>query len=1080
MNKYIFLFLLSLPLVAFNQQLIENGKYNHQLYSIADFGSATQIWTGDQGINHNVYFGNDNTILEFNGIRWTHILCDSSETSANNIEKVYKSKVNKIFTASDGKTYIGRLNNFGYLKHNKKGRVIYKPIKIADSENPFESTLNIVEQNNTIYFICENALFSLKNGKLEHESLLDKYEGYKISSSIKFENYLFIRLTKGDNIVKFVLLDLKTKRISSITNNSGEDLKNSRGIYHYKGKWLIFTSFNNVFTLDISSKQISLNETIQSKLNSSGVLNIIHFKEYHNQLLFGTEFDGLFVLDNEFNFVRQFHLDDGMESLKLNFFFKDNEHNLWLCLDNGIHFFETSSPITNYSKAHGITERIMKVDFRDNFEVFATNTNGIYTAIKENHQKKFKNSDIINQGIYDLNTYQTSFGQKTIAIADQGIYEVDYQTKKNKLLAPELAWKTCQNPENKDEFFVGNESSFGQLNLTAKGWEYKNIITDLSGSILNLIYFKGNIIFGVENVGIYIYNLKSKQYKTLKHSIKTKYKLEAFQNRVYIGLTTGLYYLNNDFTEMLPFVEINRKFIGDLKFAVFRLYNENNKKLWIVTYKDDNQNNTKIETGWLENNSGNWSFTSWPVIGIEIQKGELVYDIKNKNDNEIWFGANKGLFILNKNSIQHIKKTFTVSIDEIKLNNKLLVYNPLFADKINAIPYDSNSINFTFHANTFYGIKNIKFRFRLSEYSDNWSEWSSLNTADFQRLGEGNYTLEIEAKNIYGFISQPYTFSFSILPPWYRTWWAYTLYFIAFVILIYFIVQISIQRVKNQNIKLEEIVKERTSEIAEQNKVLEVQKVEIEQKTKDIVDSIVYAKRIQETILPTERLPDIFKDYFVFYKPKDIVSGDFYWARKKGDIIIFSAIDCTGHGVPGALVSIVGNGALLRCVNEHQLIEPAQILDKLREIVVKSFDTKGAQDVKDGMDMSLCTLDTKTNVLKYAGANNECIIIRNKEIIELKPDKQPIGYFSHATPFSQQEIELIKDDCVYQFTDGYVDQFGGDKGKKLKSRPFKEFLVEISHLPMQKQHQLIQEKFESWKENYDQVDDVCVFGIKIV
>ena len=132
------------------------------------------------------------------------------------------------------------------------------------------------------------------------------------------------------------------------------------------------------------------------------------------------------------------------------------------------------------------------------------------------------------------------------------------------------------------------------------------------------------------------------------------------------------------------------------------------------------------------------------------------------------------------------------------------------------------------------------------------------------------------------------------------------------------------------------------------------------------------------------------------------------------------------------------------------------------------------------MDLSLCSLDTETNILKYAGAYNECLVIRNREIIELNPDKQPIGYFSHSKSFTQSEIQLENGDCVYQFTDGYVDQFGGDKGKKLKSKPFKEFLVEISHHKMDKQLLLIQEKFDSWKGNLDQVDDVCVFGIKIV
>jgi serine phosphatase RsbU (regulator of sigma subunit) len=286
-------------------------------------------------------------------------------------------------------------------------------------------------------------------------------------------------------------------------------------------------------------------------------------------------------------------------------------------------------------------------------------------------------------------------------------------------------------------------------------------------------------------------------------------------------------------------------------------------------------------------------------------------------------------------------------------------------------------------------------------------------------------------------------------------------------------------RVRRQNIKLEETVQERTREIAQQNQLLEHQKAEITQKSNDILDSIHYAKRIQTTILPAEsRLNELFDEHFVFYRPKDIVSGDFYWAREVQEKMIFSAIDCTGHGVPGALVSIVGNNGLLRAVNEFKLTEPSAILDKLREIVINAFRSEGTLDVKDGMDIALCSIDYKTGELKFAGANNECVIIRNGEIIELKPDKQPIGLFVDAKPFKQTSFQLEPGDCIYLYTDGYVDQFGGDKGKKYKSKPFKAMISKICHLPMSEQYQKVQLEFDTWKANVEQVDDVCVFAVK--
>ncbi|MBK9191595.1 MAG: SpoIIE family protein phosphatase [Crocinitomicaceae bacterium] len=264
------------------------------------------------------------------------------------------------------------------------------------------------------------------------------------------------------------------------------------------------------------------------------------------------------------------------------------------------------------------------------------------------------------------------------------------------------------------------------------------------------------------------------------------------------------------------------------------------------------------------------------------------------------------------------------------------------------------------------------------------------------------------------------------------------------------------------------------------NHLLEHQKAEIQEKTNDILDSIKYAKRIQNTILPGEdKLKHIFEhDHFVLYKPKDIVSGDFYWAAKFENKTIFSAIDCTGHGVPGAFVSIVGYNALNRTVNEFGLRQPAQILDKLTNLVVDTF-TQSESQTKDGMDIGLCSIDNTTLKLEFSGANNPCVVIRNGEAIELKPDKQPIGEFDERKPFTNHDFQLQSGDCVYVLSDGYADQFGGPKGKKLKFKALRDLLIEISILHPKEQLKKLDDAFNEWKGDYEQLDDVCLFGVKI-
>ena len=266
--------------------------------------------------------------------------------------------------------------------------------------------------------------------------------------------------------------------------------------------------------------------------------------------------------------------------------------------------------------------------------------------------------------------------------------------------------------------------------------------------------------------------------------------------------------------------------------------------------------------------------------------------------------------------------------------------------------------------------------------------------------------------------------------------------------------------------------------LARKNHKIVTQSSIISQKNKEIIDSINYAKRIQKAILPPDELIEQWlPESFILYKPKDIVAGDFYWMEKKGNKLLFAAADCTGHGVPGAMVSVVCNNGLNRSVREYDLSTPSDILDRTRDIVVHEFGDHGS-DVKDGMDIALCSLDG--NRLEYAGANNPLWIIRNGSdaVEEIKADKQPVGVFQNSKPYASHTIELQKGDTIYVFSDGYVDQFGGEKGKKFKAANLKRLLLSIQSESMERQKTIIDEAFENWKGELEQVDDVCIIGVR--
>jgi serine phosphatase RsbU (regulator of sigma subunit) len=273
-----------------------------------------------------------------------------------------------------------------------------------------------------------------------------------------------------------------------------------------------------------------------------------------------------------------------------------------------------------------------------------------------------------------------------------------------------------------------------------------------------------------------------------------------------------------------------------------------------------------------------------------------------------------------------------------------------------------------------------------------------------------------------------------------------------------------------------------------QKQIIEIKNIEteqqkklIEEKNKDITDSIRYAKRIQDALMGEKIHVSIhLPEHFILFMPKDIVSGDFHWGVEKQGCWYFAAVDCTGHGVPGAVMSMLGISFLNDIVASEQLLNPADILNQLREKVVNELRQTGeAGGSKDGMDISLCRLNLKTNELHWAGANNALNLFRNGKLEEIKADKQPIGYHPENHPFTNHEIQLNKGDGIYLYSDGYADQFGGPKGKKFKYKQLEELLITNYRLPLKDQKEILKERFIEWKGALEQVDDVCVFGVKI-
>lgn len=394
--------------------------------------------------------------------------------------------------------------------------------------------------------------------------------------------------------------------------------------------------------------------------------------------------------------------------------------------------------------------------------------------------------------------------------------------------------------------------------------------------------------------------------------------------------------------------------------------------------------------------------------------------------------------------------------------------------------HDQNNISFIFSSGAESILNTSLYTYRLKGIQEEWSVPNSDRKIDFLGLPSGYYELQIAAVNANGSVSSIADYPFEIHPPWWFSVLAKVLYVIVLVLGIWFFIRWRTLRLKRNQMLLEREIASATQEIVQQKRQADEQREKIAESQKLMLESIEYAKRIQTAILPPQKLVRSYlPESFIIYQPKDIVAGDFYWMEtlrhQNEDWIAFAAADCTGHGVPGALMSVLCHNGLNRSVKEHGLFYPNEILNKTREIVINEL---GDDDnvINDGMDISLCVL--RQNKLYWSGANNPLWIVRNKEVIEYKGDKQPVGRFQKAFPFSLSEIILEKDDLIFIATDGFADQFGGPFGKKYKSLALKQLLIDNQKKDIQEIRKVLMRSFEIWKGKLEQVDDVCLIGFK--
>lgn len=998
-------------------------------YTPRDYKATPQNLSITKDKNGIFYFANAAGVLSYNGKEW-HL----NKIPGN-------SATTFVYCGSDNLLYVGAYNELGYFKKKNTGTLEYNSLKNQIKED-FGKIISINEINKIVYFQTNKGFFKSENQKITfikapgslfvgHFFNGKFYVRVKEKGLYEFNGTNFSPVPNGEYFAALPVFGV-VKTDSTLLVVTDTDLLRSRNNKPFEKINLPFSNFNTLKLLD-------------NKLLSFG--------------LFG---DGLVITDLNFRIIHWLNNENGLQDATINDQVLDDEKNLWVALNRGISKIEVLSPVTTFGFNQGIKSSIESIKEHKN-ELYISTYNGVLYLNK--NTQKFASVSNLNVDCYGLNEFSLNGDTALLVAANSGIYKISNKSA-NKIINC-IPYNFAQSKFYQNRIFICNDDGFKSFSYVNGNWKQEDIDYKIDWPVLTFTEINDKTIW-VSDLNEGVYRL------TMQNSSTDKVKIDKFENNglpkgfVYafsyntkplFGTTDGLYEFDT---------KTNRFFKSSLnpklnnKFSVHRMSVDLKNNLWLSVFYEKNQ----------EYDICYFDGKKWITAPFKKSSDDIIQCI-GYDKRVAYFGSAAGLFCYDYTNHIDYEKSFHTSIAYFTAGG---IAQPIITQNNEhpILEYSLNDINFHFYSGTYTEESATQFSYYLEGFSKKWSEWSVSNEAIFTNLHEGDYVLKVKSKNLYDKISSETKFTFTILAPWYRTWWVYTLYIVLFSAFVYGAILFSTRSLKN-------IIKERTAEVVEQKEEIELQKLVLEEKNRDILDSIKYAKRIQEAIIPTEETlrEAIGDDLFVFYKPKDIVSGDFYWMQQFDNTVLLAVVDCTGHGVPGAFVSIVGNNGLNRAVNEFGLREPAKILDKLSVLTEESFKQHGKEELRDGMDICLVAIDTTTREIQYAGANNPLWLIRSgNRFEEIKANKQPIGKFEARQPFTNHKITLEKGDSIFMFTDGYADQFGGENGKKFKYKQLQELILLNNQLKYPFLKSILVQSFENWKENYEQVDDVCLMGIK--
>ncbi|MGB0521589.1 MAG: SpoIIE family protein phosphatase [Flammeovirgaceae bacterium] len=1137
-------------------QAQELGKPFIRNYSAKEYNAGSIMFDIAQDHRGVLLFANAWNIREYDGVTWndTHL---SNQRSAYCVEM-----------SEEGIPYVGGDNEFGYLVPNEVGKLSY--VSLRDQLDEEIKSKNLGRIND-----CFKTDVGMVFVSINHVILWD---------GKKLKTWAFNDAVNGAFFMKQLHINLYGKGLHRLENgefklvNGGEVFKNnaiSAGLAFHDERLLIVTQSQGVFITNQSENNYHSFERFPTALDDYLKKHTVTsaIKMASGAFAIGTYTGGAAIVDVNFELMCFVDRSTGLQDNGVINLFEDKDQILWLALRNGTSRVEITTPINSWDESSGLDgyARTLK---RFEGVLYVGTTKGIYYLVDhgKGHSEFFKvkglTADVLSSHIYR----PQAGNEQLLFMSRAGLYSVKMQGEEPKLtqLFPNFSnqgaiLRAANQPANRlyatdgtqvrlYEYKGGKWVDEGAI-LGLEGMRHDILDVDQTGKIWT-IAFGGKVTrFDVTYDGNGYWATKKESFGFEAGLPDDKFTgFAALKDDFLLTSEKGIYRFNEQ-EKKFQIASSYGEQLADY-FTGFYFFEEDAKgNLWYYAYQmgDDIWHEVAYKQP-----DGTFTIDSVSLRRIPVTDTWLEGTYAEENGS-VWFGGTWGLYRYDDSQSWSAPTTFNALIRKVTTGDDSLLFHGAFTTagtekvlveqdltKKIKIPYTANSLIFHFASNSFFDEAANEYSYKLegSAY-DTWSHWEKETKEHIQNLSEGNYVFRVRARNIYGIVSQEASYSFTILPPWYRTNFAYTLYALGAIFLVWLIVRLNTLRLRKQKQRLEVIVEKRTEkiklqaetlkqanqeitaaseeilakneeitaaneEIVTKNEALAQQQEELIAKSEEIykqnellettnrkiTDSINYASRIQRAILGEEQLIEgNFKDAFLLFKPKDIVSGDFYWftnckttdlkQRKK----LLIAADCTGHGVPGAFMTVMGSSILNEIVNDHEVLAPNRILEALDAKVVAATNKQSLNGtthkqngrVNDGMDMQVLLIDSWNAKLYFSGAKNPLYRVRDGEIQMYKGSKFPIGsnQFRIKKEFELEEIDMLPGDKFYIASDGYQDQFGGPEGRKFLRKRFRSILLDTSHLPMAKQKQELEKAFLNWKGSCKQTDDILVIGFEV-